>query len=107
MPKINTLKPRISTVDTRRGSPVATRRIRGYVLTKTRERIAIRDGYTCQMCGRMAVDGVVDHKVPLHLGGAESDENRQLLCRYCHDIKSAEEERGRGDGSISTALTHP
>jgi len=93
VPKINTLKPRISTLDTRQGVGVAVERIRGYELTKIRERIAIRDGYTCQVCGRVTVDGEVDHITPLHLGGsADSDLNLQWLCKPCHKIKSDQEE---------------
>ena len=78
MPKINTLKPRISTIDMRQGSRVAVNRIRGYELTKIRERIALRAGYLCEICGRVTGPryGVVDHKQPLYAGGQESDENR-------------------------------
>jgi 5-methylcytosine-specific restriction protein A len=104
MPKINTLKPRISTIDTRQGSSVAVERIRGYELTKIRERILLRDGYACQVCGRVSVHNLVDHIVPLHLGGRESDENRQTLCGVCHDLKSAREEKVRGAGQISGGI---
>jgi 5-methylcytosine-specific restriction protein A len=93
--KITTLKPRIETLDFKIGSPVATERIRGWKLQKIRERILLRDSYTCRVCGRVSVDLEVDHVVPLHLGGAESDENRQSLCHECHELKSAEEEKGR------------
>jgi 5-methylcytosine-specific restriction endonuclease McrA len=95
-PKLNTLKPSITTLDIRRGSQIAIERIRGYELTKIRKRIARRDEYTCQICGRSTADGEVDHIVPLHRGGAESDENRQWLCRECHGVKSEQEEKGRG-----------
>jgi len=96
MSKLSSLKPKVSTIDTRTCStPIATERIRGYQLQKTRERIALRDEYTCQMCGRVTVHGEVDHKVPLHLGGKESDENRWWLCPDCHRKKSEREERER------------
>lgn len=95
-PKITSLKPKIATLDTRQGSSAAVDRIRGYRLTQIRERILLRDGYACRRCGRVsATELVVDHIVPLHLGGAESDENRQALCRACHDAKSEQEEKGR------------
>jgi 5-methylcytosine-specific restriction protein A len=96
-PNIPTLKPRIATIDTRQGSSMAVERIRGYELTKIRERVLLRDGYACQRCGRVSATGlVVDHIVPLHLGGAESDSNRQALCAEpCHRIKSEQEEKGR------------
>jgi 5-methylcytosine-specific restriction enzyme A len=94
-PKITTLKPRIATIDMRQGSSVAVERIRGYELTKIRERILLRDGYACQRCGRVSVDLIVDHIVPLHLGGQEADSNRQALCVRCHDLKSEQEEEKR------------
>jgi len=96
MGKLTTLKPKINTLDTRRGAPVAIQRIRGWELHKIRQRIAIRDGYTCVDCGRVTVDGEVDHVVPLHLGGQESDENRAWRCKDCHTKKSEQEEKERG-----------
>jgi 5-methylcytosine-specific restriction protein A len=102
-PKITTLKPRIATIDTRQGSSVAVERIVGRHLGRIRERIALRAGYQCEICGRVTVHGVVDHKVPLFQGGAESDENRQWLCHVCHGKKSQAEEKQRdGVGQIST-----
>lgn len=78
-PKLTMLKRQVKTVDTVRSASVAVERIRGHELVKIRERIALRDGYACQRCGRVTTKGQVDHKVPLHLGGQESDENRQWL----------------------------
>ena len=99
MSKLSSLKPKVSTIDTRTCStPITTERIRGYQLQKTRERIALRDEYTCQMCGRVtALDrGEVDHIEPLHRGGSESDENRQWICKEpCHRLKTEQEERDR------------
>jgi 5-methylcytosine-specific restriction endonuclease McrA len=77
--KTTKLLPRLTTIDTRNGSSIATKRITGYALVKIRERIGLRDLYTCRKCGRVSVDLEVDHIVPLHLGGQESDENRQSL----------------------------
>ena len=92
---IQSLKPKISSLDMRQGSSAAVERIRGYELTKIRERILLRDGYACRRCGRVSVDLFVDHVVPLHLGGAESDENRQSICGECHRLKSEQEEKAR------------
>lgn len=89
------LERKIKIVDFKVGAPVAIERIRGWKLTKIRERILIRDNYTCRKCGRVSVDLVIDHIVPLHLGGNESDDNRQALCQECHALKNAEEERER------------
>lgn len=96
---LNTLKPRIKTLDTRKAkaSP-ATERIRGGRLQTIRKRILRRDNYLCQMCleqGNSRLAEEVDHKTPLFQGGAESDENRWSLCKSCHDAKSAEEEAER------------
>jgi 5-methylcytosine-specific restriction endonuclease McrA len=96
-PAITTLKPRIATLDTRQGSSAAVERIRGYELTKIRERVLLRDGYACRVCGRVsATELVVDHVVPLSMGGQERDSNRQALCAEpCHRLKSEQEEKGR------------
>ena len=94
---ISTLKPRIATIDTRVGSPAAVERIRGWKLTKIRDRVLLRDEYACRGCGRVsATELVVDHVQPLHLGGVESDSNRQSLCHECHEKKTAHEEKERG-----------
>jgi 5-methylcytosine-specific restriction protein A len=78
--KLTTLKPRLAVLDMRKGGPIAVERIRGGRLTKIRDRIALRDEYTCQICGRVTAQGEVDHKTPLHLGGVEgSDQNLQYL----------------------------
>ena len=95
MGKLAQLKSRIAAVDLRWGASVAVDRIRGRKLDRIRRRVLLRDHYTCRRCGRVSVDLEVDHIVPLFLGGAESDENRQALCRECHAAKSAEEQRGR------------
>lgn len=91
------LKPSITTLDTRRAAPVATERIRGWKLQQIRERIALRAEYICQKCRRVTglKDGELDHITPLHMGGADNDENLQWLCIPCHAEKSAEEENGR------------
>ena len=89
------LEKKITTIDTRTGSTPSTERICGYGLTQTIKRIGYRDDYTCQVCGRVTAQGQVDHITPLHLGGAESDENRQWLCKECHGLKSEQEEKER------------
>lgn len=87
MQKLNSIPQRILSVDLRRGAPVI-RRIVGRHLTKIRERIILRDGAACRKCGKMVGRLEVHHEKPLHLGGAESDENRMLLCVACHRILS-------------------
>lgn len=95
MQRLNSIQPQVTTVDLRRGGPV-THRIRGHELTRIRERILVRDGAACRKCGKGIGPLVVDHIHPLHLGGGESDENRQLLCIACHKLKSLKEGTDRG-----------
>ena len=89
------IKPMVSTINTSRAPASVVTRIRGWGLTKIRKRIMLRDGYTCQVCGRATVDGQVDHKTPICVGGQETDANRWYLCAECHVVKSQEEERER------------
>ncbi len=54
---------------------------------KTRYRIMQRDNSICQRCGRGIPDGVklaIDHKIPVEMGGAGSDENLWVLCEECN-----------------------
>ena len=95
-PKIPSLKSTIATLDTRQGSSAVVPRIRGWALTKIIKRISERDGYRCQICGRVTIDGEVDHIVPLAVGGNNSFNNYQWLCRSCHRLKTEREEKGRG-----------
>jgi 5-methylcytosine-specific restriction enzyme A len=96
--KLSSIKPKVDVVNLNRASPSGVERIRGGKLQKIRERILRRDGWLCQEClkvGRTTIAKEIDHRVPLHLGGAESDANRWSLCRSCHDLKSAQESRER------------
>jgi 5-methylcytosine-specific restriction endonuclease McrA len=95
MSRLTKLEPTLNTLDTRQG--VSTiQRIRGRALDTIRKRIMARDEYTCQICGRVTRALEVDHIVPLHLGGAEDDSNRQAICIPCHREKSSMEGERRG-----------
>ena len=100
MGKPSKLKPRIQTIDTSVQAVKPVERIRGREHGRIKKRILLRDGFECQVCGHVAVDLIVDHRVPLAIGGAESDENRQLLCPTCHDVKSAKEAEERSLGGV-------
>ena len=86
-----TPQARLATLQTTAG---ATPRIRGNAWMATRRRILLRDRYTCQGCGLVRADHEIDHRVPLHMGGADEDANLQSLCRTvgghegCHSKKS-------------------
>jgi 5-methylcytosine-specific restriction protein A len=105
MPKLTTLKPRISTVDTTRARLIAQaqpKRTRGRKLQTRRFRIWKADPH-CAHCRRLVAfpEGFqLDHEVPLHLGGEDTDSNLQVLCVQadgsgCHQKKTADEARQR------------
>lgn len=87
---------------TRAGVGPVVRRDRGRAWMRLRQVVLDRDGYLCQHCAARGVVELareVDHVVPLHLGGADHEDNLQSLCVACHQAKSADEERERrGDG---------
>lgn len=51
---------------------------------KTRLRIALRDGYTCQSCGRLTEKGHCSHIIPQAQGGSDRDDNLRWLCPDCN-----------------------
>jgi len=57
-----------------------------------RERVLIRDNYTCQKCGRKACSFVkleVHHIKPRAEGGTDDDDNLITYCRDCHKPETA------------------
>lgn len=64
---------------------------------KMRDKIIIRDKGLCQEHKRQGIVmaagkyRTVDHIVPRNRGGSDTEENLELLCKKCHDIKSAKE----------------
>jgi 5-methylcytosine-specific restriction endonuclease McrA len=65
-----------------------------------RERILIRDAFTCADCGRVTSGQAahVDHIIPLEDGGTDADANLQTMCSSCHGRKTRREQRQRGLG---------
>lgn len=56
-----------------------------------RERIMIRDNYTCQLCGKHMPDEVglqIDHIIPIAKGGKTVASNLRVLCSKCNNLKS-------------------
>lgn len=104
MPRLTTLKPRLSTLDTRRvhSASTSTDRIRGRKLLRIRERVLSAN----PLCAHCLAKGIyraateVDHIVALENGGKEDehdDSNRQALCKDCHKEKTAADNaRARG-----------
>ena len=63
-----------------------------------RQRILIRDAFTCRDCGEI-IDGKrahVDHITPLEDGGTDHDNNLATRCDRCHGRKTVSEQRRRG-----------
>ncbi|MCE3605833.1 HNH endonuclease [Massilia sp. P8910] len=95
--KLQTLKPRLKSASPGRilpaASPQVAQRLRGSAGVADRIRIRTRDCGLCQVCKRPGY--LVDHIKPLCEGGSDEDSNKQLLCKPCHDDKSAREAAAR------------
>ncbi|WP_305821378.1 HNH endonuclease [Massilia brevitalea] len=106
MPKLRTLQSRLQPARLTRLAPAPTatvERKRGSAGVADRERIRRRDCGLCQACaanGATSLGVAVDHKVPLWAGGSDDDSNKWLLCKPCHDAKTAEEARQRAAGGL-------
>lgn len=61
------------------------------VTKRLRFEILRRDNHTCQSCGAKPSDAelVVDHVIPVALGGSDEPANLQTLCAPCNSGKSA------------------
>lgn len=75
-----------STAPRRAQSPAATARLR--TDHDTRLFVWSRDGGRCRNCNS-TVELQFDHVIPVALGGANTAENIELLCRTCNLRKSA------------------
>lgn len=103
-PRLNTLKPRLQTLKPRMAAmPAAAAREGGRPWRRTRERVLVAAMGLCQCdecktLGRVRLANEVHHVVPLHLGGAELDEDNLLAVNDdCHKRITAEEAAARGD----------
>ena len=80
----------------------------GRVTKKMRERILIRDNFTCQNCG---VHGDfarlnVDHIFPRSQGGKAEPDNLQVLCKSCNLLKLNRIFNKKKSSSLNLKLTH-
>ena len=56
-----------------------------------KNKIKIRDNYTCKKCGKYMPDEVglqIDHIIPIKKGGKSIESNLQVLCDKCNSKKS-------------------
>lgn len=72
----------------------AVARQAGRVSKTLRAEILFRDGSRCQMCGASpqrddTVQLEIDHKIPLHWGGTNEEDNLWVLCKACNEGKQA------------------
>jgi len=63
-----------------------------------RQKILVRDAFTCRSCGIVCHgrDAHVDHIIPLEDFGTDDDMNLQVLCVKCHGAKTRSEPRAKG-----------
>lgn len=66
------------------------RRIGRYISFGTKMRVARRDNYTCQKCGKHLRDDDLefDHVIPVSRGGSSEEHNIRLTCFDCNRGKS-------------------
>ena len=66
------------------------RRIGRHIPAKLKMRIARRDNYTCQVCGKNLRDDELefDHLIPVSLRGSSEEHNIRLICSDCNRQKS-------------------
>lgn len=68
-------------------SSYSQRNQRRLMTKELRQRIMLRDNYTCQKCGKYMPDTVglhIDHIVPISKGGRSVESNLQVLCDKCN-----------------------
>ncbi len=76
------------------GDETGTERQRRYRNRKNKvEEVLERDNFTCQTCGAKD-DLVIDHVIPVALGGDTTMENLQALCRTCNLKKGSKSNGG-------------
>lgn len=54
---------------------------------RIREVVRARDNETCQYCGRRAIEGEVDHILPVSRGGSDRFDNLVWVCKACNRSK--------------------
>ena len=60
---------------------------------RLKEKIHLRDNWTCQHCRRVTTQLELDHIVHVAQGGTDEESNLQSLCPPCHKDKTLKESR--------------
>lgn len=73
--------------------PPGIKRLRGYGNQKRRERILAKTPLCvrCNDMGYTTAATVIDHIIPLALGGEDKDQNLRPLCLECHKAVTGEQ----------------
>ena len=73
-----------------------SKRLTGRPWRRLRDIVIRRDKGLCQPCYKAGIVTAfkdVDHVVPVSKGGLDIQSNLQCICKDCHDIKTATENR--------------
>ena len=73
---------------------------RSSIPRRTREAVYMRDSFRCVSCGSTE-ELSLDHIIPFSMGGPDTEDNLQTMCRSCNSSKGA-----RYDGKNTWANSH-
>jgi 5-methylcytosine-specific restriction endonuclease McrA len=71
------------------GSQLALDKLNSRRYREQRERVFMRDGRSCQLCGTDEGEMHIDHIIPRKAGGDHSLDNLRVLCKSCNLRKGA------------------
>ena len=60
---------------------------------RLRDKVFLRDNYTCRSCGQVTMDLECDHIINTAKGGTDDLDNLQSLCIDCHKKKTQTESK--------------
>ena len=71
------------------GKELALDKLNSRRYREQRERVFMRDGRSCQLCGTDEGEMHIDHIIPRKSGGDHSLDNLRVLCKSCNLRKGA------------------
>ena len=97
MAKLQRLQPRLQAVRTETANMQPKKNWGsgrgGRPWRRLKDKIHLRDQYTCQYCGLVTMQLELDHIVNVAQGGTDDDSNLQSLCAPCHLKKTISESK--------------